>query len=552
MLLLIAFACTHESQLEGVQQPDPVLTLDTPAAASWHDEGTVEANGTWELLDTIDVNDVPAELSEDGTWATTVHLERGLTVLEAFGSTDDGEHTRFDRVGVLAGTWEDPGRPVSDAMDLRLNEDGLDYATDYAATIVTVQTVNDAALAMNPAYEDSYGVWGWSAVEITGVIDEVDFDTPSIDASPSSGLLELEVTIPNLFVDLQAYGEVIGIGFDSDASMEATKAVITGSLTLDVDKHGGLVIELVDPVVELKGFSYDTSLLPWDVEDYLFVDTVRGMVEDMLLEKIEELVPPMLEETLGGLDLSFELDLLGAPLSLSMDFTEASIDPDGVAMSTAFDVSMPLAGSKSYAGFLGSDPVVPDVDTRSPVAAAISDDLVNLMLFEAWRGGVLDLRLSTDDGSLEPIMLLPLKAEQGTITLRPDLPPVAVQVDGGLQIQAGELVVDIETPDGELGEYLQVAAAAFIDLELALEDGVVALDIGTPELSLMVRQSDWGASDETTTRLVEEMLPLDTFLALLGGLELPLPSLEGLTISSADLGRDRSGLHTTVEVELGM
>ena len=162
------------------------------------------------------------------------------------------------------------------------------------------------------------------------------------------------------------------------------------------------------------------------------------------------------------------------------------------------------------------------------------------------------MRMSTDDGSLEPIMLLPLKAEQGTITLRPDLPPVAVQVDGGLQIQAGELVVDIETPGGELGEYLQVAVAAFIDLELALENGVVALDIGTPELSLMVRESDWGASDETTTRLVEEMLPLDTFLALLGGLELPLPSLEGLTISSAELGRDRSGLHTSVEVELGL
>ncbi len=552
MILLLTLACTHESQLtEQDVPPSPVVSLTSPLAASWHSEGELQVTGTWEHVDSVTVNAVPAALEDDGTFETVVSLSRGLNSVEALGQgTDD---TTFDRVGVLAGTWEDPGQAIDDAVSLRLNEDGIDQATDFAAGLVTEDVVNESVTAMNPVYEDSYGLWGWDAVEISGDIDEITFSEARIEATPQNGVLALEVTIPDLFVDLQAYGQVIGIDFDEDASMESTKAIITGDLLLGVDGAGGLSVALSSPAVELKGFSYDTSLLPWDIEDYLFVDTIRGVVEDMLVEKIEEMVPPLLEDLLTGLDLSMELDLMGAPLTVSVAFTQASIDNDGVALSTRVDASVPMAGTKVYPGFLGSAPATPDLDTRSPVSGAISDDLVNLMLFEAWRGGVLDMVLSTDDGSLDPLMLAPLKAHEGSIQLKANLPPVAVEVDGGLQIQAGELIVDIHSPGGELGEYLQVAVSVFIGLDITLDNGVAALELGEPELAMMVLDSDWGASDETTTRLIEEMLPIDSFMMLLGGLEFPLPALDGLTISGADIGRDAgTGLHTSMEIEIAL
>lgn len=552
MILLLTLACGHESQLtEQDVAPTAAVGLTTPAAASWWSDGPVVVSGTWEHVDSVTVNDVPAALDADGGFTTTVSLRRGLNSVEAVGQ--GAEDSAFDRVGVLAGTWDAPGDAILDAVALRLNEPGIDLATDFAAAMVTEDLVNDAVSAMNPVYRDSYGIWGLTAVDIRGDIDAITFSTPRISATPASGVLALEITIPDLFVDLQASGQVVGFDFDSDAAMTATKAVITGSLLLGVDGAGGLTVALDSPQVSLKGFDYDTSLLPWDVEDMLFVDTVRGVVEDMLVDELDALVPPMLEELLTGLDLSMELDLLGAPLTVSAAFTGATIDADGIALSTSVSASVPLAGTKVYPGFLGSDPATARLDTRAPVSGAIADDLVNLMLFQAWRGGVLDMTLSTDDGSLDPLMLIPLKAEQGSIQLTANLPPVAVEVDGGLQLQAGELDVQIRTPGGALGEFLQVAVDVFIDLDITLVDGVAALELGTPQLSMMVRDSDWGATDGTTTRLIEEMLPLETFMGLLGGLAFPLPALAGLTIEAADLGRDAgTGLHTSMAIEIGL
>ncbi len=552
MTLLLVLACSHESELnEQDVPPSPEVHLTSPAAASWQPEGSIAVTGTWEHVDTITVNEVPATLNDDGTFSTIVSLTRGLNTLEATGL--GSEDSTFDRAGVLAGTWEDPGEAITDAVALRLNEDGIDQATDYAAGLVTEDLVNASVSDMNPVYEDEYGVWGWNAVEIKGNIDAISFSEAQIDATPTNGVLELEVTIPDLFVDMQAYGQIIGIDFDEDASMESTKAVVSGSLLLGVDGEGGLTVDLTNPVVELKGFDYDTDLLPWDVEDYLFVDSIRGVVEDLLIEKIEEMVPPLLEELLSGLDLSMELDLLGAPLSVKVDFTQALIDDNGMSLSTQVDASVPLIGTKVYPGFLGSAPVSPDLDTRAPVSGAISDDLVNLMLFEAWRGGVLDLSMSTDDGSLDPLMLVPLKAEEGSIHVTANLPPVAVEVDGGLQIQVGELIAEVHSPGGELGEFLQVSVSVYIDLAITLADGMATLELGDPLLSMMVLDSDWGASTETTTRLIEDMLPIDSFLMMLGDLEFPLPALDGMTIEGAEIGRDAgTGLHTSLEIEIGL
>ena len=68
--------------------------------------------------------------------------------------------------------------------------------------MVTEDLVNDAVSAMNPVYRDSYGIWGLTAVDIRGDIDAITFSTPRISATPASGVLALEITIPDLFVDL--------------------------------------------------------------------------------------------------------------------------------------------------------------------------------------------------------------------------------------------------------------------------------------------------------------------------------------------------------------
>ena len=349
-------------------------------------------------------------------------------------------------------------------------------------------------------------------------------------------------------MNLQAYGEAVWIDFDVDASLSADKAIVSGWLMVDVDKDGNLVVELVDAEVELQGFSYDTSLLPGDVESYLFVETIRTTIEDMLVDQIRGMVPPLLEEQLAGLDLSFDLELLGVPLSVSADFASVAIDSDGIALTTDIDVDAPGNGEHTYVGYLSAPAGTPTISRSAAISGALHDDLLNRLLFEVWRAGIADMTLSTDDGSLEPIMLLPLKAEQGSIQVTPGLPPVIVEKDGKLELQVGELGVTILTPGGELGESLEASVNVFAPVEVYAQNGMLTLDIGDPELVIMVRDSDWGATDTTTTQLLEEVLPIDTLLALLGTIEFELPSLAFLTIDSASTGRD--GYNTTLDIKL--
>jgi hypothetical protein len=311
-----------------------------------------------------------------------------------------------------------------------------------------------------------------------------------------------------------------------------------------------LDVQLVDPEIEFQNFWFDTSLLPGDIEVWMLEDTVREQLEKLLVEQAEAQIPPLLEESLSSLDLSFSSEVMGAPLEVSAEFASASIDSDGIALGVDLDVNIAASGSMMSAGYLAAPTVQPSPDRTAQISASIYDNLLNRVLFEGWNGGLLEMTLSTEDGSLEPIMLLPLKATQGDIAVSAGLPPVIVERNGGLALQFGELDVRIETPDGELGSSLWLTVAGEVPLNLAVESNELVLDLGTPALTMMVRDSDWGASNEAITQLVEEMLPLDLMLALVGDLSFPLPELEGIGIASAYVGRDAAQAHTNIQIAL--
>jgi hypothetical protein len=50
---------------------------------------------------------------------------------------------------------------------------------------------------------------------------------------------------------------------------------------------------------------------------------------------------------------------------------------------------------------------------------------------------------------------------------------------------------------------------------------------------------------------VEESLPLDLILALLGNIEFELPSLYGVAITEGTVDRDRSGYFSNITLGLG-
>ncbi len=529
---------------EEAPAPAGLFVLQSPKGGEFLEEGSQEVSGKAVNLTEVQVNGVAAEV-DAGTFVADVELARGVNVVEGSGVDATG-HTIFDRNGVLVGEFEDDNGAVEDALLLRVNDGGLRRIGEIGADMLASQTISESITAINPVYSDSYA---WDYVIVAADVESVSYDTPEFAFKPRDGALGLQVTLPNLYVDIYAYGEAFGFDFDSDVSMWASAAVLSADLYITA-QNGRIAVDIGEVTVELKDFGYDTSLLPGDVESYILVETIRDTITETLVEKVNEMVPPLLDETLSGLDPSFSTELMGLTVDLAFEFARVDIDDDGVALNLDMDVVIPSTGDHAGPGYLGADLGTPDLDTHADVSGAVSDNLLNRMLYEAWAGGLLDIRLSTDDGSLSALMLAPLKATEGTITVNALLPPVVVERDGELQAQMGELIVNIDTPGGALGDHLQAAVNAFVPLEIVVEGGELTLKLGTPEVVLMVRESTMGATDEEMTRLVEDMLPIDLLFSLLGDFSFPLPALYGLEIDEGAAERDDSGVYTGLEVSL--
>jgi hypothetical protein len=380
----------------------------------------------------------------------------------------------------------------------------------------------------------------------------IDFGSVSAWPDPGEDGLAVDITIPDLMVELLLGVSLVGVELEPIwAWISAEMATLQGDLIIDVD-DGDLTVELENASVELSGFAYGFDWLPASLTDIFFTETIKGLIENMLVEQINEIVPPMLAEQLAGLDFSFETELLGRTLEVSAEFSSAEMDSYGLALGLDIDAEADSQGTHTYAGYLVSgDDEEPDVSKSSDIAMAASDDLLNRVLFEVWRSGVMDMTLSTTDGSLDEALLATLQADRGTIEISANLPPVVVEKQGDLLAQFGEFEIVINTPGGGLGEFLEIVLFIEAPVEMAISDGAFGLTLEEPESIIMVRNSDWEASNEAITNLMEVLLPTDDFTSLMSDLAIPLPSLGTLTISSAQIARNTgTDFHTGIELAL--
>ena len=545
-LSVALFACSPQP---GVQQiPAGQLSLSSPAPASWVDDGVYWVSGLASGFDSVSVNGTTVQVHE-GKFELEVVAHRGINLLEVSGIDQRGD-AHFIRQSLIAGQFDGSGTPMTEAAQLRVNAAGLDAAEGLVDAYIVPDELAETAKAMNPVYEDSYGFWGWEAVTIEANLESVSFEQPDLNLVPRDDFMEMEVTIPFLDIELSVSGEAAGKSFNQPVWVASTAVVLNAEAIIGVNQ-GRLDADLGDADIRLEGFYIDTSLIPGQIEQALFSDAIREKLEEMILEQIEESVPELLEETLSDLDLTFGLDLMDTPVAVEAQFAEAGVDAQGLYVSMDIQIGMPSQGTRFYQGYLAADKsAVPMKDYQSALYGALSDDLMNRMLFEAWRAGMLEYGVSTEDESLPAASLAAFQAEQGSITIDAMLPPVLAQRNGKLSLQVGELQVTVLTPGGGMGEMLKATVTAYADVEMHSIDGKIKLDMGDFEVHLMVTESDWGASEEAITRLLEANLPIESLLSLVQDFEYPLPSLAGIEIASVELTRDGSGVFTNMAATL--
>ncbi|MEZ4317263.1 MAG: hypothetical protein R3F61_07155 [Myxococcota bacterium] len=540
------FGCHKQELAPGVDPDQARIEMHTDGL--WQGMSSVRVEGFAQGMEQVSVNGADVELDQ-GQFVTQVTPQRGVNLIEAVGKDARGD-SYFVRQGVIAGDFQDPDARVDDALTIRLNRGGLFAATDMVGGLIDPVAISSSVTALNPVYSDSYGVFGWDAVTVQADLVDVGFSNPIITPDPKPGVLEVEVAIPNVEVHANVTGDVVGIDFDEDAWIGADNAVITANVTVAV-VNGRLELQVIAPTVQLDGFWYDVSLIPGDIESYVLVDTLRGVVEDLLVGKLEEMLPPLLESALGGLDVSFDLELLGKQVSIAAFFADASIDAAGIELTTDVAVNVPGSTDKPWVGYLGAPAAAAQPSMADDIGLSVSDNLLNSVFFQVWKGGMLSLSLDSARGELEPVLLSQLGARDAArVFVDAQLPPVFVEKQGKAQVQLTELMVRVETPDGENGEYLDLAVTAFVDLELSIVGGNLTLDLGSPDVVIDVRDSDWGASNNAISNLLADQLPIDALLILLGDISFPLPSVAGITVMTGDAWRETSGVYTTVGIDL--
>jgi hypothetical protein len=548
--VLSLVGCKRDEPEEVIVAPDFVVT--SPAPGAFVDAGTLAVVGRSPGLSNVTVNGVPA-LDQGGLFTVDVPAARGIVPLEFVGQDRNG-NTWKERFSVIAGDFAPAEGPLEDALVLRLNQRGLDDIAELISGLLVPEELLYSLVANNPVYNlylDS--VWPLDDTNVDVFVSVLQFDPLVVRAEPRAEDLHLDVRLPNLYVELQTFGTIPLLNnTDGDRIiMSAEEVHIEVDVKLDVGPDGAVTARLIDPSVQMPGFEITWEYL-WDGVDWvvdLFLD-LQTLIEDGMVGALETSVPPLLEGAFGALNDRFELELLGSTFGLRLQLDAISADPDGVAFSAHMAIDAPSQLVREDGGWLTSaNKGKPDPSRTAPISAALSDDFLNRALYEMWAANLISLRLSTDDGTLDPFLLGALGATQGTISVMAGLPPVVVERDGQLVAELGEIALRLETPGGENGDFLDVVLSGQSEIDLTIIDNELRLSIGQPDLQFAVVDSDWGGSNNTITTLLEQQLPLDVILLLLGDFAFPLPDL-GFTISEATAERDISGVHTDFEISL--
>jgi hypothetical protein len=537
LMSLLAFGCKKKDVVEptttdGGGDPSEIsLEIVSPALGAHVPTGSLTVDGTQSGLSNLTMNGDGMDAA-DGSFSVELEAERGINAFEAFG--EKGTTFRLVRRSVLAGVFGDPSGPIPDAVGIRLNQGGLDAVGVLVSNLADPATLEAGVKAANPLYE---------SFVVDVYLETLAFDPLRVDFDPQPGKLLLDLVIPQLDILLRL--DTLG---DIDLYATADEARVSGVVVLGTDGQGHLTADFTEASVELVNFDYDTSLIPGD---WSFGEgTIEGIMEDTLLGQIEALVPGLLADQLSTLELAFDLDLLGTPVSISSEFAAAGVDGDGVQLVVDIDVEVPSNGTKVSPGFLTANVDRPVPNKTADMSMSLSDDLVNRLLFEAWTGGLVDLSLSTDDGSLPGAYLEPFGTNQGTITLDAKLPPVLVQKGEETELQIGELHIRLDTPTNEDFKFIDLALSAKIPVDLEVVNGSLTVRLGDPDLDFIVRDTDWNVENSYLTTLLEEQLPLDSLIVLFGNFSFELPTIGGLSLQNAAIDRDESGVFTNVAVEL--
>jgi len=547
----------------------PLLAVDYPErGATLTDKPSVTVTGS--VSDTVTglaeffINGQAAEVSQDHTFSQIVLAKHAVNLLVAEALDEGGQATRTVRSFAYSDKYYPPQGEMSkthvaDGLQLFLSDEFVDDGNhdpanpDDLATLVEVMLANldFGALIPNPVYNaNSYKVF----------LKNVKMNPPFVQMALIDGGLKLNAWFTNLSADVDAIGTckviIVDLCPDVSGTLHVDQVNLFASMLVKLDASGKPEATLQEFHLGTEGVSLDLSGLGALLEPLVnaVISLFEQQIEASLSSQMEQMLPGVVEELFGQFELDQDVSVPplvegGEPVNLHLQtrYSKLKFGSDGIRMgfhsqasSTKKVMHDPL-GSLGRGECAGPDAPVYEISTTGEVAVGLADDLLNQVLFAAWWGGALNLKLTAEQLGGAGDTLAGYGIADPSISLDFFLSPMLSDCNGDKALRFGVGDLYVLASFKMMGQSITVGLFATLigDASIALEDGE-----GGPAFSLTVGEiSVFDYEIVSVTEgyeglkpIIEELLAGDAVQGALGqiagqsfgGIQLPEIDLAGL------------------------
>jgi len=503
----------------------PVLELTSPERGTFAEGDQVTVSGRVQddsASVAVTINGTEVTVNADGTFQTTLAVRPGMEMIETH-AIDSAGHDVRDVRAVLAGTLAPSDGSLAAPIGARLGVDA--FRTVGRAIGDTAEGIDftAVALAMNPVYNND-GCLG-AKIDITSVdVGQID-----VGLTPKAGAVATAVAIHDVTVRLRANFKVACVGGSTNITVRSTKARINGNLGVTTSS-GKLATSLSGTTVALDGFSVDVGGVPGAIES-LLKGEARKAAENALKDAIQDSVPPMANDALGGLVARpYTAAILGHDTRVTVSPAEVALSTDGLFV--ALDTRLAVTGGEGGMFVSSPSPLSASLMPTDKLGIALADDAVNQLFSGLWAAGALELTTSID---AIPALSALLDDDARSLAVSALLPPTVTSDADGLELAVGDLMVSVR--DESDTEIQRLALSVTTSLAAGpTQTGKIRLTVGTPTLKAQVISQTDAVERPMTDEQIEGIIT--GAWGLVGGLaddalaNLPLPTIAGVTLGA--------------------
>lgn len=509
----VAAGSQVETRTFQVDAHGPRIVLDSPPRGAFVDarrEDRIQVRGF--VDDPVsDITEVTLDgqrldLADDGSFEAEVIPKRGVNSLR-IEAKDSAGHAASAHRGLIYGEFASPDTPAWNALTFEAGTSLFPIIEEAVLAAINRETIDALIL--------QYG-GGVDGLEIRGV----EFGEVDIKLEPRAGRLRARIWIHDLRVDLRITQDIMLTDIVLTGSVMADPAEVSTDVYISATPDGSIQASLGNARVTLTDFDIEIEGVLDTLANWLH-EWVGVLAEDVLVNVLGAIV---VDELFDPELLSRGIEVLGHRIDTSLLLTYLAVDETGI--SVVADMQTPpenVVVGHDAPGVFTTDHEAPFGRGQGDAQVAFSDEFVNTVLYQFWRGGVLNIDLADLKGE-DGVVSEELTAQRFALIAgrellehaSPDtpvgiemnhiLPPVVAFENGEIRVDMADVLVDLYLDDGNKTRFATVALTLTLFLDIELVDNAPELTFRTTAVADLDDEPLFDMDDETVEATVAALL----------------------------------------------